>query len=90
MKGGVYRGSRRQKGGRKSFKGGIYKGSKRQKGGFLPLVIPPLILAGLKAAGTAAALGAVGAAGHQAVDAIANKIRGGGKRRKRRRNGFRR
>lgn len=84
MKGGVYRGSRKQT-------GGIFRGSRKQRGGFLPFVIPPLILAGLKAAGTAAALGAAGAAGHQAVDAVASKLRGGGKRRRRRRrNGFRR
>ena len=83
MKGGVFRGSRKQRGGRKSQKGGIYKGSKRQRGGFLPFVIPPLLLAGLKAAGTAAALGAAGAAGHHVTDAIASKLRGGRRRRKR-------
>ena len=72
--------------------GGIFRGTRKQLGGFAPLLIPPLILAGLKAAGTAAALGAAGAAGHHAVDAIAGKLRGGGKRRKRkkRKNGFRR
>lgn len=82
MKGGIYRGSRKQKGGQKSQKAGFYKGSRKQKGGFFPFVIPPLVLAGLKAAGAAAALGAAGAAGHHATDAIVTKIKGGGKRKR--------
>ena len=74
----VYRGSRKQRGGRSSRKPWNGRGGK-QKGGFLPILsIPPLILAGLKAAGAAAALGAASAAGHHTVDAVANKIRGGG------------
>ena len=82
MKAGIYRGSRRQKGGavKKSL-----KRRKRQKGGLLPFVIPPLILAGLKGLGTATALGAAGAMGQQAVEAISNKIRGGAKKVKKRR-----
>ena len=56
LKGGYFRGSRRQR-------GGVYKGSRRQRGGFrlkrqrkmrggIPPLIIPLIAAGIGAAGT--------------------------------------
>ena len=72
--GGVFRGSRKQI-------GGVFRGSRKQKGGFLPL-IPAGILAGLKAAGIASALGAAGAIGSEAVGAVSRKIRGAEKRRR--------
>ena len=65
---GIFRGSRRQR-------GGIFRGSRRQKGGFFPL-IPAGIIAGIKAAGIASALGAAGALGSEAVGAVSRKIRG--------------
>ena len=59
-RGGIYKGSRKQKGGiykgSRRQKGGIYKGSRRQKGGFV--VSLPLILAGIGAAGALASTGA--------------------------------
>ena len=69
-KGGIFRGSRRQRG--EKHKGGVFRGCRRQRGGIFPLL--PLAFAALPA------LKAAGAAGHHVVDAIARRSRGGGKR----------
>ena len=87
-KGGIFRGSRKQLGGKRRrrrkrrYYGGIFRGTKRQLGGAFPLLaLIPGAIAGAKAAAAAAALGAAGAAGHELVSAISRKARGAGRRR---------
>ena len=84
VKGGIFRGSKRQRGGRRRYRGGIFRGTKRQRGGAIPLLaaVIPGVIAAAKAAAASAALGAAGAAGHEVVSAISRKVRGAGRRRR--------
>ena len=85
-RGGIYRGSRRQRGGvfrgSRRQRGGRHKGRCRQRGGIFPLALLGAALPAIKAGAAAAGLGALGAAGHHVGDAIMDRIRGGGRKNK--------